>query len=101
MITKYINAFATITILSLIFSGCTPGLGTVKTFPPPPMTVTSNIATSNLPPSPTAAPTSTLSPLPDLTLKPGDSYFSLDGQPAFILSRNLTGKTQADFDAVM
>ena len=47
------------------------------------------------------APTATSTPIVGLTLKPGDFYFSMDGQPTFILSRNLTGKTQADFDAVL
>jgi hypothetical protein len=46
-------------------------------------------------------PTSTPIPLPDLTLHPGDFYFSFSGKPAFILSRNPTGKTQADFDTVL
>jgi hypothetical protein len=46
-------------------------------------------------------PTATGTPIVGMTLKPGDFYFSVDGQPAFILSRNPTGKTQADFDAVL
>jgi hypothetical protein len=51
----------------------------------------------------TTAPTNTatLTPLPALTLRPGDSYFSIDGRPSFILSRNPTGHTRSDFDTVL
>jgi hypothetical protein len=48
-----------------------------------------------IPSTPTAAPkptaTATSIPLPVLTLKPGDFYFSLDGKPGFIFSRNIAG----------
>lgn len=52
---------------------------------------------STLPPSPYPSATLTPVPFPALTLKPGDFYFRLDGKPTFILSRNPTGKNQADF----
>jgi hypothetical protein len=34
-------------------------------------------------------------------LKPGDFYFSLDGRPAMIFLRNITGKTRDDFATVL
>jgi hypothetical protein len=36
-----------------------------------------------------------------ITLRKGDSYFSIDGHQGFIFSRNVTGKTQADFDTLL
>jgi len=49
----------------------------------------------------TANPTPTPVPLQPFSLKPGDFYFSVDGQNQFTLSRNLTGKTQEDFDTIL
>jgi hypothetical protein len=40
-------------------------------------------------------------PLPDITLKPGDSYFSVDGQTRFIFSRNAGAIFKEDFGNTM
>jgi hypothetical protein len=44
----------------------------------------------------TPAPTFTATPIPfpTLTLKPGENYFSIDGKPGFIFSRNISGYEQ-------
>jgi len=40
-------------------------------------------------------------PLPALTLRAGDFYFSRDGQPAFLFSRNLAGYQVSHFDQLL
>ena len=52
---------------------------------------------------PTAAPEPTIAPaaLPVLSLGAGDTYFNIDGKQSFITVRNITGKTQADFDTLL
>jgi hypothetical protein len=47
------------------------------------------------------AATSTSVPLPPLTLKPGSPYFSLDGQPGFVFSRNVAGYQKAQYDTFL
>lgn len=86
-----------ILVASLVLSGCTPG---PTTTPVRTNTVTV-FATNTSIPMPTATASATPAPSPALTLKPGDFYFSLDGQPTFILSRNPTGKNRADFDTLL
>jgi hypothetical protein len=99
MTAKHINAFITMTVLSLIISACAPTQVVVT-----PPTASSKIETAT-PAAPTLTPALTPTPnvtsLPSLTLKPGDSYFSLDGKQSFVLSRNPTGKTLEDFDTVL
>ncbi len=48
-------------------------------------------------------PTSTAAPpsLSELTLKPGEFYFRVDGSQRFIFARNITSYQQKDFDAVL
>ncbi|MGA2514159.1 MAG: hypothetical protein ABSG37_11150 [Candidatus Limnocylindrales bacterium] len=85
--------------LCVVLSGCAP-----QSPPPPTSTATPSVAptgTAAVTLSPAASPTATSTPFPVLTLQAGNSYFSLDGQQSFVLSRNPTGKTQADFDAVL
>ncbi len=41
------------------------------------------------------------SPFPKLTLQPGDFYFSIDGTPAFIFARNVTGYDQSHFNTIL
>jgi hypothetical protein len=77
----------------LLFSGCTPGPTAVpasKT-PAPARAPT----TASAVPASNSAPTAI--PLPALSLKPGDPYFSLDGRPGMIFVRNITGKNRQDF----
>ncbi|HET6846003.1 MAG TPA: hypothetical protein VFH29_04170, partial [Anaerolineales bacterium] len=52
-------------------------------------------------PSLTPEPSPTQDPLPDLTLTAGENYFRLNGEPAFIYSRNLAGYKPEDFDTLV
>lgn len=82
--------FVATIVLSLLLSSCKPAQ-----IPKP-------TSTSPLPSSlPIASPTATPALLPEVTLSPGELYFSVDGKPTFMLSRNPTGKTSEDFDTVL
>ena len=70
-----ITLFALLTTVTLLLVGWTPGLPAALTRAP------THLLTQ----------TSTPVPLPSLTLKPGEFYFSLDGHPAMIFSRNFLG----------
>ncbi len=83
--------------LCLVLSSCAPASTASPTSTAAPSVAPTGSAV--LAPSLTATATST--PFPALTLQAGDSYFSVDGTPSFVLSRNPTGKTQADFDTVL
>jgi Glycosyl hydrolase catalytic core len=83
-----------ISTLSLLLSACGPAPTPSPTLTPPP-------TNSPVPPTPTLPPTATAVSLSELTLKQGDFYFSVDGKPSFILSRNITGKTKDDFDTLL
>ena len=88
----------------LVLSGCTPRPTAAPTLPTTsvPVTIPTFVSTNpNSTQIATAAATATVIPFSSLTLKPGDFYFSLDGQPVFTLSRNLTGKTQEDFATLL
>ncbi len=52
-------------------------------------------------PGETISPTQPAISLPRVTLRRGDFYFGVAGQPRLFLMRNPTGKTQADFDPVL
>jgi hypothetical protein len=87
--------------LALIGSGCTgPTISaptsTTDNATAAPATVASILA---VPSTPTTAPkpTATSIPLPTITLKPGENYFSLDGKQSFIFSRNITGAYDPEF----
>jgi hypothetical protein len=92
---KYGRIFIVSIAFCLAFSGCTGAQ--IAT----PTSTATLVPSATLKPTASPMPTATPIPLPELTQKPGDFYFSEDGQPTFILSRNPTGKTQADFDAVL
>ncbi len=109
MVTKNNQPLFTILVvlvaLSITLSGCLPQ--PTATLPPPP----TSTATPTLSPTvtkvptilptvtPTVTPTSV--PFPVLALNPGENYFSIDGKPSFLLSRNITGKNQDDFDTLL
>jgi hypothetical protein len=96
--------FTFIIVVSLCFllSSCNPS-------PTAAPTLTGTSVPVTIPPTDTIIPapiqtdttTNTPIPFPSLTLKPGSFYFSMDGLPAFILSRNITGKTQEDYSALL
>jgi hypothetical protein len=92
---------SSILIASLVLTGCTPPPTTAPTkLPPAPTVPTSSVvptASAITPPTATHIPTSTPIPFPSLTLKTGDFYFSLDGKPGFIFSRNVAGYQQTHY----
>ena len=84
-------------VASLILASCSPKptaapAPTQSPFAIKPPTDTIPAASTTLPP-PSAEPT----PLPALTLKPGDFYFSIDGQQSFIFSRNVAGYERSQY----
>ncbi len=96
-----------LTTLSILLSSCSP-----RPTNEPPLTPLATItltdapqptATPTLEPSPTAnptlepSPTATLIPLPALAWNQGDSYFNINGRPAFLFSRNLAGWAPEDW----
>ncbi len=86
---KFKRGSVLLVALGLIFgtaAGCAPAHSAPSTQAPP----------SARPPAGTA--TVTPIPLPALTLQPGELYFSLDGRPGFLFSRNLAGYQESDYD---
>ena len=71
---------------------CAPGVATSAPVAAPEATAAPSLA-----PEPSATPDL----LPELTLVPGERYFRLEGQPAFIYSRNLAGYKPEDFDLLV
>ncbi len=57
--------------------------------------------TSASPSTPTRVPTITSIPLPSLTLVPGEFYFSFDGQPGFLFSRNVAGYEPTHYETFL
>ena len=86
-----------LTTLSLLLSSCAPRPTAAAPVPSATVTVTNT-------PRPTATPTRepdpTRTPIPFavLTWKPGESYFSIDGTPAFLFSRNPAGWGPQDWE---
>jgi hypothetical protein len=91
----FLNIAAVLITLSLLFSGCASGQTTEAPYAAPSLTEQA------VNPTLAQTATATLVPLAVLSLQPGDFYFSIDGKPTFILSRNPTGKTETDFDTVL
>lgn len=82
--------------LGPILSSCSPGPT------PAPTSATATTSPTQTPvPSPTAVPTATPVPLPEITLNPGDAYFSVDGTQRFVFLRNVAGVTPADYTALL
>jgi hypothetical protein len=86
---QYDRIFIVSIVFCLAFSGCTGA---------PIATPTSN---ATLVPSLTPTFTAAAIPYPELTLKAGDFYFSVDGQTRFIFSRNVAAFFYEDFGTWM
>jgi len=98
---KKSNFFCSIFILTcLILSGCGPNPTVAPTAPPTTIPPT-NAALPTSTQIATAISTHTPIPLPALTLKPGDFYFSVDGQTSFIFSRNIGGYQLIHYDTFL
>ena len=81
--------FILATILSAVISGCTPRPVNTPTSALP--ATAAPTLTVSPPSTSTSVPTETSNTIPLVTLKPGDFYFSLDGNPSIIFSRNIAG----------
>jgi hypothetical protein len=92
---RYDQIFIILITFCLALSGCTGAQ------------VASPTSTAPLPPTaspkPTAIPNPTVTsvPLPELALQPGDFYFSIDGRPAFLFSRSITGNLEATYETLL
>jgi hypothetical protein len=79
-------------ILGGLFSGFTPGNGTMPSFALLALTAPAQMET------PTAIHTLTPSiPIPKIVLNEGDSYFSIDGRQGYIFMRNLAGNEPSQY----
>ncbi len=102
-----ISIVLVLTVLSLFLSSCAPLPSPVPTLssadPAAPKLLPTDTEALVLLPTDTVSPTSTVTPVPfpKFSLDHRDNYFSLDGKPSFILSRNPTGKIKADFDTLL
>jgi hypothetical protein len=94
------SIFVLIVLASLILSGCTPK-PTAAPIPTATSIPTTIPPTKTVIPSPTALATITPVPFPSLTLKSGDFYFSVDGTPTFLFSRNLAGIKPNDYEVLV
>jgi hypothetical protein len=96
MITRNSHTFITIFVVLnalSILSSCVPSPTATSTLSPTTIPRTTSSPTATIAPTVTNTPV----PFPVFTLSPGDFYFSIDGKQSFLLSRNITGKTQDDF----
>jgi hypothetical protein len=95
------NALASLIVASFILTSCTPKPTAAPTQPPVPTAGPTDTAmpthTATQITTPTQPPTATPVPFPALTLKPGDFYFSVDGQLSFIFSHNVAGYQQTHY----
>jgi hypothetical protein len=85
------GSLSVILILNLFFSACTPDQATSAA----PESTNASVPTK------VQTPTATPIPLPEITLKPGEMYFRVNGKPAFVFSRNLAGLTPRDYEQLV
>ena len=110
-ITRYV-VLIVVLLVSLSTAGCTPGAVTAPTRLPAnpaintaPPTVTTMPGTAIDAPvlvsaasiSRPVSPIATLTPSPEISLNPSESYFTVDGKQSFLFSRNITGAYNTDF----
>jgi len=88
--------------LCFLLSGCTPNATVAPTSAAtsPPTTILPTDTTISTP-TQTAPATAIAISFPSLTLKPGDFYFSVDGQTSFIFSRNIAGYQLVDYETFL
>jgi len=91
--------FGVVSAAALVLVGCSPQGTQVspQASTATPIPTAAPIPTSTQPPVPSA----TQSPLPALSLAPGDMYFSLNGKPTFVFSRNFGGTKPADYATLL
>ena len=96
--------FFIVVILSIVASACGAGQSSARTSAPSltlaptaAPTILPTTASSSRTQSPTVASTATPTALAPVTLKKGDLYFSINGTPSFIFSRNLAGHQASNY----
>jgi hypothetical protein len=92
-----VNIVVVLTTLSILLSSCAPRPAVA-----PSLSSIATVAPTEAPPlatTPTMAPSPTATTIPHRALAwhPGDVYFSMDGRPAFLFSRNPAGWTPSDW----
>jgi|WetSurMetagenome_2_1015567.scaffolds.fasta_scaffold50624_2 hypothetical protein len=109
---KWYRMVVIFTTFCLIISGCTGGKvdPTVTVLPPTglsptaktvPIIANTAVVVPTVAPTKTAVISPTALPLPEITLKEGNSYFSVDGKPSFLYSRNLAGNTISQYSQLL
>ncbi len=78
-------------VVACVLTGCAAPepISTAAALPP--------AITAEQPRTSAVSPSPTPDLLPDLTLRPGDLYFRLDGTPGLIFSRNIAGTNQVQY----
>ena len=96
--------FTFIFLDNLVLSGCTikaTNIPTLAATSIPTAIPPTNTPVSSATQAATANVTTTAIPFPTLSLKPGDFYFSMDGQTSFIFSRNIGGYQLVHYDTFL
>jgi hypothetical protein len=98
-------------VFVFILAACSPASTPEPTSNPSPTVLPTDTAEPNptfrladtAVPNPTVPPPATVPPvpLPALTLRPGDFYFSVDGNPGFVFSRNVAGTQLAQYATLL
>jgi hypothetical protein len=92
-INRFIQGLLFLALITFAITGCSQGAGVTPS------------ARSSQAPAQTGSMNSTSTaqpvPMPDLTLDPGDYYFSVDGQPGFVFSRNVAGYKPAQYEPLL
>ncbi len=66
-----------------------------------PVTANTVMVAPSVAPVNTAVVSPTATPLPEITLIEGDFYFSIDGKPSFLFSRNLAGNEISQYSQLL
>lgn len=93
----FTSVLSFIIALSLLFSACTPNRATPMGATPS----STSKPTGTVIPTKIQTPTATPVPLPQLTLRKGDSYFTIDGRQSFLFSRNLAGYEPSQYKRLL
>ncbi len=94
----YVRMYVAILTLSWLLCACGPRQVSELTLTVPPVTAS---ATETVSPVPTQSSIVAPFPFPALTFRPGDFYFSVDGQPSFVFSRNVAGYQQTQYQTFL
>jgi hypothetical protein len=104
--------FIIMMVLCLSISGCMEGkVNTPEAAIPPtslpvvvktePVKANTTVVLPFVTPASTVVVSPTAAPLPEITLQKGDHYFSVDGKPIFLFSRNLAGNKTSQYSQLL